>query len=134
MNDSVNDSMRVHGGLLLSRVPARRTCGSRDLGSKGARDQGSEGSTPQDFSPARPLGPYRTSGDPAAPFGPCRFCGEPSWIADPAGPVHRCCARAEAAGDLDCLPCRTSWAAARRWQRRLDAQAGDRDDQAGGRR
>jgi hypothetical protein len=35
----------------------------------------------------------------------CRLCGKPSWLSDDAGPVHRCCARAEAAGLRRCSSC-----------------------------
>lgn len=146
-------SLRAHRRLMPSRVPARRTRGSRDLGSKGTRELGNEGAReipPGTSRPPARLGPYRAtatarprrdphpgyraSGDPDRPLGPCRVCGTPSWLADDRGPVHRCCARAEAHGERECLACRAAWAAAdRRARHEITRGAVAGDDQTGGR-
>lgn len=56
--------------------------------------------------------------DPEAPVGPCRLCSAPSWGADDRGPVHLCCARAEAAGERTCAACAASVALNRKRPRR----------------
>jgi hypothetical protein len=100
--------------------------------------------TPRDFCPPARLGPYRASAapepdgggwvshDPERPCGPCRLCAEPSWFADARGPVHHCCARAEAEGLTRCGPCAVSREARRRWEANHPPVTGD--GRAGGRR
>lgn len=56
----------------------------------------------------------------------CRLCGDATWLADPEGPVHPCCARwaDELTADRPCLSCEASRARARR-TRRNDHHEGD---------
>lgn len=46
------------------------------------------------------------------PHGPCRLCGADCWGSDDTGPVHRCCAMAEARGETRCYACAESRRAA----------------------
>lgn len=112
-------------------VSRARSSRSREQGALGALGAGSS-RNPSDSCPPARSDPYRASYDPDQPAGPCRLCGDPSWMVDDRGPVHRCCARAEAAGLTRCGPCAVSREARRRWE--SNHPVSDGDDRAGGRR
>lgn len=73
--------------------------------SAGPYSTGAEpGSRPR-FAPYVATAPAMFDTDGPWPDGECRICEGWSWLSDEVGPVHRCCAKAEADGLTWCPAC-----------------------------